>query len=87
MPNHLHGIVSIVGKRATTRVAPTLGNIVGQFKSISTTEYMRNVKQSHWPSFNDRLWQRNYYEHVIRNDDELNKIREYIIQNPDRWDE
>ena len=96
MPNHLHGIISIVGappvgaqledKRATTRVAPTLGNIVGQFKSISTTEYMRNVKQSHWPSFDSRLWQRNYYEHVIRNDDELNKIREYIIQNPDRWD-
>ena len=97
MPKHLHGIVAIVGaplvgarpegKRATTRVAPTLGTIVGQFKSISTTEYTRNVKQSHWPPFHNKLWQRNYYEHVIRNDDELNKIREYIIQNPDRWDE
>jgi len=89
MPNHLHGIVAIVarpeGKRATTRVAPTLGTIVGQFKSISTTEYTRNVKQSHWPPFHNKLWQRNYYEHVIRNDDELNTIREYIIQNPRRW--
>ncbi len=37
--------------------------------------------------FDGKLWQRNYYEHVIRNDDELNKIREYIIQNPDRWNE
>jgi len=97
MPNHLHGIVAIVGaplvgalceeKRVTTRVTPTLGTIVGQFKSISTTEYTRNVKQSHWPPFHNKLWQRNYYEHVIRNDDELIKIREYIIQNPDRWDE
>ena len=32
------------------------------------------------------VWQRNYYEHIIRNDDELNRIREYIINNPAKWD-
>ena len=34
-----------------------------------------------------KLWQRNYYEHIIRNNDEMNRIREYIINNPSKWDE
>jgi REP element-mobilizing transposase RayT len=37
--------------------------------------------------FEKRLWQRNYYEHVIRNEDELNRIREYVIENPANWDQ
>ena len=65
----------------------SLPRIMQWFKTMTTNAYILGVKQSHWPSFDGRLWQRNYYEHVIRNDDELNKIREYIIQNPDRWDE
>ncbi len=52
---------------------------------MTTNEYIRGVKQSGWPPFRGRLWQRNYYEHIIRNDDELRRIREYITNNPLQW--
>jgi len=102
MPNHVHGIISIVGaplvgarktagsmpKRADTRPAPTaaLGDIVGAFKSITTNEYIRGVKQHGWGPFPGKLWQRNYYEHVVRSENEMYQIREYIENNPARWD-
>lgn len=67
------------------RVAPTLGNIIDWFKTMTTNEYIRNVRQENWPPFNGKLWQRNYYEHIIRSEKEMNRIREYIIENPMRW--
>jgi putative transposase len=101
MPNHVHGIIVVgaplvgapvatcgdgaTGKRATTRVAPTVGEIMGAFKSITTDEYIRGVKSAAWPSFTVRLWQRNYYEHIIRDDESLNRIRQYISDNPSHW--
>jgi len=98
MPNHFHAIVIIVGaplvgapdragtRRAGTRPAPTmLGDIIGAFKSITTNECIRGVREFNWPHFDKRLWQRNYYEHVIRNEEALNRIREYILNNPLRW--
>ena len=53
---------------------------------MTTNEYIRGVKQFGWPRFNRQLWQRNYYEHIVRNDDELNRIREYIMNNPLKWE-
>ena len=64
---------------------PSLGAILGAFKSKTTDEYIRGVKEATWPRFSRKLWQRNLYEHIIRNDNELNRIREYIRQNPMRW--
>jgi len=55
------------------------------FKTMTTNEYIRGVKQYGWPPFPGKLWQRNYYEHIIRNENELNRIREYIINNPMQW--
>jgi len=52
------------------------------FKTMTTNEYICNAKQNGWKPFNSRLWQRNYYEHIVRNEIELNQIREYIINNP-----
>jgi len=52
---------------------------------MTTNEYIRGVKTASWPSFNGRLWQRNYFEHVIRNEQSLNRIRQYIVDNPARW--
>ena len=100
MPNHVHGIIVIhqpvgvplVGTqgddedRATTRIAPTLGEIVGAYKSITTVRYAEGVKAGLWNPFRKRLWQRNYYEHVIRNESELNRAREYIVGNPVLWE-
>jgi len=54
---------------------------------MTTNQYIKNVKNNNWPPFNKRLWQRNYYEHIIRNKTELNKIQEYIRLNPEMWEE
>ncbi len=63
-----------------------LPTIVQWFKTMTTNEYMRGIKMSGWIPFTGRLWQRNYYEHVVRNEKSLNRIREYIVTNPARWD-
>lgn len=122
MPNHIHGIIVIVGagpracpngrvggavghghmhtpdcaptvytERGNGRprgAAPTLSlpDVVHRFKTLTTKHYADGVKQHGWPTFPGRLWQRNYYEHIIRNDDELNRIREYIVNNPAQWE-
>jgi len=52
---------------------------------MTTNEYARGVKQHEWQTFVGRLWQRNYYEHIIRSDESLHRIREYIINNPGQW--
>ncbi len=91
MPNHLHGIIGLVG--ADLRVRPAVGAHIGAplhaivqwFKTMTTNEHIRGVKQSGWPRFSGRLWQRNYYEHVIRTEETLWKIREYICANPQTW--
>ena len=72
--------------RATTRVAPTLGDVIGAYKSSTTVEYARGVGTDGWRPFNRRLWQRNYYERVIRTNEELDRIREYIVNNPAQWE-
>jgi putative transposase len=64
----------------------TVGRIVQAFKSITTNEYINGVKQNSWPPFPGKLWQRNYYDHIIRNEDALHRIREYIATNPMKWE-
>ena len=70
---------------APTVVHPKLGDIVGAFKSVTTNAYIRGVKQCGWPPFNIRLWQRNYYEHIIRNQRSYEEISCYILDNPMHW--
>ena len=60
--------------------------MVGAFKSLTTVEYVRGVKTLQWPQFSGKLWQRNFYEHVVRSDESLTKIRQYISDNPARWE-
>jgi putative transposase len=70
---------------AATRAAPTVGDIVGAFKSSFTVAYIQGVKENQWPEFDRRVWQRNYYEHIIRDETELSRVRRYIDENPVRW--
>lgn len=63
----------------------TLGDMMDAFKSITTVEYIRGVKNKGWQSFNRRLWQCNYWEHIIRNDNDFNRISNYIKDNPSKW--
>jgi REP element-mobilizing transposase RayT len=64
--------------------APTLGSIVGAYKSLVATRWLKWVKEQEQGS-SGRMWQRNYYEHIVRNEYELNRIREYVIANPAMW--
>ncbi len=94
MPNHVHGIVCLNGsEKGKARLVPTtgrfgqpaadsLGAIVGAFKSAST----KRINQLRGTA-GALLWQKNYFEHVIRNDQELARVREYIVANPARWPE
>jgi putative transposase len=90
MPNHLHGIVHITEVGALPGrphgAAPTLGTMVAWFKSMTTNAYIRGVKDDGWPVLEARIWQRNYYEHIIRNERDLDSIREYLLNNPTSWD-
>lgn len=63
----------------------TLSDIVGWFKTMTTNEYIKGVKQGLYEPFDHKMWQRNYYERVIRNEDELYEMRRYIFENPIRW--
>lgn len=70
-----------------TKKAPTLGDIVDWFKTMTTNEYIRGVKGFGWQRFAGKLWQRNYYEHIVRSEYALGRIRKYIRNNPARWRE
>jgi REP element-mobilizing transposase RayT len=85
MPNHVHGIVIINDVGAGFKPAPTikhgLPEIIRGFKTFSAR---RINKYRNTPG--QKLWQRNYWEHVIRDENELNRIREYIMNNPLQWE-
>ncbi len=90
MPNHVHGILIInnvgVDPCVDLNKINKLGIIIKNFKTLTTKIFIDNVKQNNWPKFNKRIWQRNYYERIIRNEKEYLKIKEYIKNNPKMWD-
>jgi putative transposase len=101
MPNHIHVIFVIndsVG--ADPCVCPInhnnifiegehtgspLHRFIQWFKTMTTNEYIKKVMIDNWPRFNGKLWQRNYWEHIIRNEREYWAITQYIKSNPDNW--
>jgi REP element-mobilizing transposase RayT len=95
MPDHFHALLWITADRndqpTPTRPAGTaegsLGRYVQAFKSLSTNSYIHGVRERGWPPFEQRLWQRNYYERIVRDDQELQRVRAYIVNNPARWSE
>ena len=88
MPNHMHGIIVINHDcRGGSRTAPTekpkpVGRCIGAFKTVSTKQ-INQIRNT--PGLS--VWQRNYWEHIIRNEKSLENIRDYIINNPSKWDE
>jgi len=63
----------------------SLPRIIQTFKRYTTVEYIKLVKQNLLPPFEKRIWQRNYYEHIIRDEKSFKIISEYIINNPLKW--
>lgn len=68
-------------------IGSPLRGIIQWFKTMTTNEYIRGVKQLGWDAFDGKLWQRNYYEHIIRNEISYLRIVEYINNNPANWKE
>jgi len=75
MPNHLHGIIII------HESSKPISEIIRGFKTFSARPINKYLDRKGYP-----LWQRNYYEHIIRSEDELNNVRQYMINNPTNWD-
>jgi len=64
-----------------------LSQMIQWFKTMTTNEYISGVKELGWPRFDGKFWQRDYYEHIIRNANEANRIHLYIESNPINWAE
>ena len=97
-PNNTDDVFSNTGtglplcdQRADTGSAPTatgdIPRIVQSFKRQTTNQYITHVKSGILPPFDKRIWQRNYYEHVIRDDADYDRLVAYIADNPAKWAE
>ena len=81
MPNHIHGIIELENSDLD------LSEIIRRFKTFTTHQYIKGVHDKNWQSFYKRLWQRNYHEHIIRDDKSLKQLQQYILNNPLLWRE
>jgi len=64
----------------------TIPLMVNWFKTMTTNEYIRGVKNYNWPRYDRKLWQQNYWDHIIHSENELIRIKKYIKNNPGKWD-
>ena len=79
MPNHVHMLLFLEQSQTS------LDEVVSWFKTMTTNAYIRSVKAGLYPPFDKQLWQRSFYEHVIRNEQDLQETRKYISENPLKW--
>ena len=86
MPNQLHAIVNIGWATGENPDCISLPRVMNWFKSATTNEYIRRVKTESRPRFPGTFWQANYHEHVVRGQEHLDRIREYIVGNPGKWE-
>ena len=91
MPNHIHGVIMINAphpdETPIEEKQVSLGSVIHWFKTGTTYDYITGVKHHGWPSFDQRLWQRNYWEHIVRNEKDFERIARYIEGNPASWNE
>ena len=86
MPDHIHAIISIrTGnpRGCPEENPPTIGQIIGAYKSLVANDCLKWHKERNLQM--GKLWQRNYYEHIIRDEQAYENIRNYIRTNPERW--
>jgi len=81
MPDLLHFIIKITERHA----GRSLRDAMRFFKTITTNEYMQGVKKGHLRPFDKKLWQKSFYDHIIRNEQDYNETWKYIEENPLRW--
>jgi putative transposase len=96
MPNHLHGLLALTrlpeaGKPGHAAAPldkvqpPALSRVVQWFKTMTTNAYFRGVREAGWPAVRGKLWQRNYYEHIVRSSVAAHQVAAYILENPGLW--
>jgi len=85
MPNHVHAMLRLNDDDPD---APqhTLGDAMRWFKTVTTNRYIHGVRDQGWPRFPGKLWQPNYYDHVVRTNADYDRIRAYIEANPMTWE-
>ena len=71
--------------QGATPTTLSLIDLMHRFKSLTTAKYRHGVKTVGWLPFNGKLWQQGYYDHIVRNEKDLDRIRQYIINNPLQW--
>ncbi|MCK9314394.1 MAG: transposase [Methanocorpusculum sp.] len=86
MPNHLHAIMLIQHDGTAQGPFPTLSEYIKRFKTLTTKLYIDFVKKGEYPPFDKKIWQKSYYDHIIHNEAEYQKICEYIDTNPLKWE-
>jgi putative transposase len=86
MPNHMHGILHLHHELPGSGEC-SLGDVMKWFKGASTRRYSLGVTEHGWPRFRGRFWQKNYYETIIRSDAMLDRLRQYIENNPSNWNQ
>jgi REP-associated tyrosine transposase len=84
-PEDAQNRAGTVNKRAGASPAPTVGDIIGSFKSLCVHRWLRYIDENNIDTLG-KFWQRNYYEHIIRSEHELTRIRRYIKDNPLKWE-
>ena len=100
MPNHFHCIIANLGADLSVchnyindqnpnnqgeHTSSSLRTVIQWFKTMTTNDYIHGVEQKGWKPFNKKLWQRNYYEHIIRNITDYEFVASYILNNPIKW--
>ena len=81
MPDHLHFLLMIDGPEKIENRQP-LPTIIKNFKGYLSNQYIKKVKQGKLPPFHEKIWQKGYYERVLRSEEEVYQVRKYIQENP-----
>lgn len=87
MPNHIHAIIIIARGGTTQGSFPTLSEMVQRFKTVTTKLYIDGVKAGDNPPFEKKIWQKSFYDHIIRDSRSYQTIWQYIDENPMNWDD
>jgi REP-associated tyrosine transposase len=96
MPNHMHALLGLTHLPDAGRPGrpmaplrrvqpPPVSRVVQWFKTMTTNAYFRGVRQAGWSAVRGRLWQRDYYEHIVRTARAAQRVALYILENPQRW--
>ncbi|MCL4254079.1 MAG: transposase [Anaerolineae bacterium] len=86
MPDHFHALIAINHTFGNDK-SIGLSQGIQWFKTVTTNAYIQRVKEAGWIPFDGKLWHRSYYDHIIRDENRLNTLKQYIALNPERWTE